>query len=74
MYLHDELAPIPVVDSGLQEPAMSIAETAAVLNVSPADVVDLVCRPSTPLPATYDHGSIGFYRSEVDCWAAEQCE
>lgn len=73
MHLHDELTPVPLVEEALRERPMTVGETAAVLEVSLAEVVDLACRPTSPLPATYDTGgAIGFYRSDIECWAADQ--
>jgi predicted DNA-binding transcriptional regulator AlpA len=64
-----DLGPQPIQFAEL---ISSISETAALLDVSPADIVDLACRRRAPLPTTHDErGAIGFYRSEVDCWVAE---
>ncbi len=61
------------MDSGLSEPLMSISETADLLGTSLANIVDLSCRDRAPLPATPDgQGGVGFYRSDVECWQAEQ--
>jgi hypothetical protein len=72
MYLHDAIEPLPAVDSDLRERLMTIGETAALLGTSLADVVDLACQRSAPLPSAEDgRGGIGFYRSEVDCWLVD---